>query len=185
MDAQSLRSTIRTCRDLMRKDEGLSSDVERLPQLSWMLFLKCLNDHEKTREEKSKNYERILPKNLRWDYWTDSDKVADPKLISYVNQTLFPKLSTLDEKTDDVAKKHIAAIFRGFTNRVASPKILREIISKIKSVNFISTDDIHTIAKLYEDMLIEMKDAAGQNGEFYTPRPVIRFIVNSVTPILK
>ena len=57
MDAQSLRSTIKTCRDLMRKDEGLSSDVERLPQFSWMLFLKCLSDHEIKREKKSKNYQ--------------------------------------------------------------------------------------------------------------------------------
>ena len=56
MDAQTLRSTIKTCRDLMRKDEGLSSDLERLPQFSWMLFLKCFHDHEVKREIKSKKY---------------------------------------------------------------------------------------------------------------------------------
>ena len=169
----------------MRKDEGLSSDIDRLPQLSWMLFLKCFNDHEKFRETKSKNYQRILPQNLRWENWTNDNKIDDDNLIPYVNQTLFPKLATLDEKTSDIQKKHIAAIFKGFTNKIASPKILREIISKIKTVNFVSTDDIHTLAKLYEDMLIEMRDAAGQNGEFYTPRPVIRFIVNMVKPSLK
>ena len=185
MDAQTLRSTIKTCRDLMRKDEGLSSDVDRLPQLSWMLFLKCFNDHEKFREIKSKNYQRVLPTNLRWEHWTDDDKVADKELIPYVNETLFPKLVTLEENTDDIQKKHISAIFRGLTNKIASPKILREIISKIKEVNFASTDDIHTMAKLYEDMLLEMRDASGQNGEFYTPRPVIRFIVNMVNPSLK
>jgi len=169
----------------MRKDEGLSSDIERLPQFSWMLFLKCLNDHEKKREIKINNYKRILPQNLRWEHWTNQDKISDENLIPFVNQTLFPKLSSLDEKTDEIQKKHIAAIFKGFTNRVASPKILREIISKIKAVNFVSSDDIHTMAKMYEDMLIEMKDAAGQNGEFYTARPVIRFIVNMVRPNLK
>ena len=169
----------------MRKDERLSSDVERLPQFSWMLFLKCLNDHEKNRETKSKKYQRILPQNLRWDHWTNQDKISNENLIPFVNQTLFPKLSSLDEESDEIQKKHIAAIFKGFTNRVASPKILREIISKIKQVNFVSSDDIHTIAKMYENMLIEMKDAAGQNGEFYTPRPVIRFIVNMVKPSLK
>jgi len=169
----------------MRKDEGLSSDIERLPQFSWMLFLKCLNDHEKNRETKTKKYQRILPQNLRWEHWTNQDQISDENLIPFVNQTLFPKLSSLGEKTDEIQKKHIAAIFKGFTNRVASPKILREIISKIKQVNFVSSDDIHTMAKMYEDMLIEMKDAAGQNGEFYTPRPVIRFIVNMVKPNFK
>jgi type I restriction enzyme M protein len=38
------------------------------------------------------------------------------------------------------------------------------------------------MAHLYETMLKEMRDAAGSNGEFYTPRPVIRFIVNQIEP---
>ena len=71
MDAHNLHSTIKSCRDLMRKDEGLSSDVERLPQFSWMLFLKCFHDHEIRREKKSKKYKRILPNNLRWENWTN------------------------------------------------------------------------------------------------------------------
>ncbi len=185
MDAQSLRSVIKSSRDLMRKDEGLSSDIERLPQFSWMLFLKCLNDHEIKREKKSKKYQRLLPDNLRWENWTNQKKVPDTKLISFVNNTLFPKLSKLDSDGTDIQKQHIASIFKGFVNRVASPKILREIISKIDTISFASSDDIHTMAKMYEDMLIEMKDAAGQNGEFYTPRPVIRFITEITKPNLK
>ena len=184
MDAQTLRSTIRTCRDLMRKDEGLSSDVERLPQFSWMLFLKCFNDHEKKRESLSKNYKRILPTKLRWENWTDEKKLASSELISFVNNILFPELAKLSEEKD-IQKQHIGSIFKGFVNRIVSPKILREIISKINELDFTSSDDIHTMAKMYEDMLIEMKDAAGQNGEFYTPRPVIRFIVNVIKPSLK
>jgi type I restriction enzyme M protein len=185
VDAQSLRTIIKSSRDLMRKDEGLSSDIERLPQFSWMLFLKCLNDHEIKREKKSKKYQRLLPDNLRWENWTNSKKVSDDKLISFVNKTLFPKLSKLDLGDNNIQKQHISSIFKGFVNRVVSPKILRGIISKIDTISFASSDDIHTMAKMYEDMLIEMKDAAGQNGEFYTPRPVIRFITNMTKPNLK
>ena len=185
MDAQSLRSTIKTCRDLMRKDEGLSSDVERLPQFSWMLFLKCFHDHEVKREKNSKKYKRILPNNLRWEYWTNPKNIPDSKLISFVNNQLFPKLEDLDKNSDSSQKHHIASMFKGFKNSVQSPSILRQIIEKIDTLSFASSDDIHTMAKMYEDMLIEMKDASGQNGEFYTPRPVIRFIVNIVKPSLK
>ncbi len=185
MDAQSLRSTIKTSRDLMRKDEGLSSDVERLPQFSWMLFLKCFHDHEVKREKNSKKYTRILPNNLRWEYWTSSKNIPDSKLISFVNEQLFPKLADLDKNCDSSQKQHIASMFKGFKNSVQSPSILRQIIEKIDTLSFASSDDIHTMAKMYEDMLIEMKDASGQNGEFYTPRPVIRFIVNIVKPSLK
>jgi type I restriction enzyme M protein len=185
MDAQTLRSTIKTSRDLMRKDEGLSSDVERLPQFSWMLFLKCFHDHEVKREKNSKKYIRILPNNLRWEHWTDKKNIPDSKLISFVNEQLFPKLANLDKNCDSSQKQHIASMFKGFKNSVQSPSILREIIEKIDTLSFASSDDIHTMAKMYEDMLIEMKDASGQNGEFYTPRPVIRFIVNIVKPSLK
>jgi type I restriction enzyme M protein len=184
MDAQSLRSTIKTCRDLMRKDEGLSSDVERLPQFSWMLFLKCFSDHEKKREVLSKKYVRVLPTKLRWGNWANNSKLQGEELISFVNKTLFPELAKLTEQKD-IQKQHIGSIFKGFVNRVESPTILREIISKINELDFTSSDDIHTMAKMYEDMLIEMKDAAGQNGEFYTPRPVIRFITNVIKPSLK
>jgi len=184
MDAQTLRSTIKTSRDLMRKDEGLSSDVERLPQFSWMLFLKCFHDHEVKREKKSKKYVRILPNNLRWENWTNKKTIPDSKLISFVNDTLFPKLSSLDDGVSS-QKQHISLMFKGFKNSVQSPSILRQIIEKIDTLSFTSSDDIHTMAKMYEDMLIEMKDASGQNGEFYTPRPVIRFIVNTVKPSLK
>lgn len=185
MDAQTLRSTIKTCRDLMRKDEGLSSDVERLPQFSWMLFLKCFHDHEVKREKNSKKYQRVLPNNLRWEYWTNQKNIPDSKLISFVNERLFPKLAELDVNCDSSQKQHIASMFKGFKNSVQSPSILRQIIEKIDTLSFTSSDDIHTMAKMYEDMLIEMKDASGQNGEFYTPRPVIRFIVNTVKPNLK
>ncbi len=184
MDAQNLRSTIKSCRDLMRKDEGLSSDVERLPQFSWMLFLKCFHDHEVKREKNSIRYTRILPNNLRWEYWTNQKNISDSKLISFVNEQLFPKLAQLDDDYNSSQKQHIASMFKGFKNSVQSPSILRQIIKKIDGLSFTSTDDIHTMAKMYEDMLIEMKDASGQNGEFYTPRPVIRFIVNIVKPRL-
>jgi type I restriction enzyme M protein len=169
----------------MRKDEGLSSDVERLPQFSWMLFLKCFHDHEVRREKKSKNYKRILPDNLRWENWTNPKTIPDFKLISFVNDTLFPKLATLDKDDNLSQKQHIASMFKGFKNSVQSPSILRQIIDKIDTLSFASSDDIHTMAKMYEDMLIEMKDASGQNGEFYTTRPLIRFIVNVTKPSLK
>ena len=79
----------------------------------------------------------------------------------------------------------IASIFKELNNRILSGYILREIVNLINKVSFISTDDIHTIARIYERMLLEMRDAAGTNGEFYTPRPVIRFIVRMIKPDLK
>ncbi len=60
--------------------------------------------------------------------------------------------------------------------------LLRDVINKIDNIHFTSSDEIHTLGALYESMLREMRDAAGDSGEFYTPRPVVRFMVEVVDP---
>ena len=62
--------------------------------------------------------------------------------------------------------------------------LLRDVINKVNEIHFTSKDEIHTLGHLYESMLREMRDAAGDSGEFYTPRPVVKFIVAAVNPRL-
>ena len=185
MDAQSLRSVIKSARDLMRKDAGLNTDVDRIPQLAWMLFLKCFDDFEKKRMALDKNYKQAIPIGYRWSDWVGNTKLTGTDLIKFVNDDLFPKLSGLMAGQENKQRDIIASIFRELNNRVMSGYVLRQILDLVNNVNFVNTDDIHTMAKLYEDMLIEMRDAAGSNGEFYTPRPVIRFIVEQIKPNLE
>ncbi len=87
-------------------------------------------------------------------------------------------MSGSDEKTV------IAALFRETYNRMLSGYLLRDLINLINSVHFQSKDEIFTLSHLYESMLKEMRDAAGDSGEFYTPRPVVRFMVERVAPKL-
>lgn len=60
--------------------------------------------------------------------------------------------------------------------------LLRDVVNKINGIHFDSSDEIHTLGHLYESMLKEMRDAAGDSGEFYTPRAVVRFMVEAVNP---
>jgi len=55
--------------------------------------------------------------------------------------------------------------------------LLRDVINKVAGIHFGSSAELHTLGSLYESMLKEMRDAAGDSGEFYTPRPVVRFMV--------
>src|SRR5712692_219222 len=58
---QQLNSTIKSVRDLLRKDSGLSGDTDRLPQLTWLLFLKNLDDFEYAQEdEMGEAYEPVI-----------------------------------------------------------------------------------------------------------------------------
>jgi type I restriction enzyme M protein len=67
---------------------------------------------------------------------------------------------------------------------MVSGYLLRDIINKINGIHFSASEEIHTLSHLYESMLREMRDAAGDSGEFYTPRPVVRFMVRSHRPRL-
>jgi len=78
----------------------------------------------------------------------------------------------------------IATVFRGTVNRMINGYLLRDVINKVNGIHFTSSDEIHTLGLLYESLLREMRDAAGDAGEFYTPRPVVRFMVEVTDPRL-
>ncbi len=78
----------------------------------------------------------------------------------------------------------IATVFKGVDNRMKSGYLLRDIINKVGGIHFTSSDELHTLGSLYESMLREMRDAAGDSGEFYTPRAVVRFMVEVTDPRL-
>lgn len=169
----------------MRKDAGLNGDLDRLPQLSWVLFLKCFDDLEQRRlaeaEMAGEKYTAVMPKGYRWRDWAaDADKGrTGPELIDFVNNDLLQKLRGLSG-TDE--RQVIATVFGETYNRMLSGYLLRDVVNLMNGVNFNSSDDIFTLGHLYESMLKEMRDAAGDSGEFYTPRPVVRFIVDRVAP---
>ena len=79
----------------------------------------------------------------------------------------------------------IATVFKGTINRMINGYLLRDVINKVSGIHFGSSEELHTLGALYESMLREMRDAAGDSGEFYTPRPVVRFMVAVTDPRLR
>jgi type I restriction enzyme M protein len=78
----------------------------------------------------------------------------------------------------------VATVFRGVQNRMVSGYLLRDVINKLNGIHFTASDELHTLGALYESMLREMRDAAGDSGEFYTPRAVVRLMVAVIDPRL-
>ena len=183
----SLSSLIKSSRDIMRKDAGLNGDLDRLPQLSWILFLKCYDDLEMRREEDAKvsreKYKPVIPSPYRWRDWaSDEDNGATGEdLVKFVNDGLLPALRGL---TGSDERLKVAEVFKETYNRMLSGYLLRDVVNLVDNIHFQSKDEIFTLAHLYESMLKEMRDAAGDSGEFYTPRPVVKLIVDRVKPRL-
>jgi type I restriction enzyme M protein len=181
-----LSAATKRARDIMRKDAGLNGDLDRIPQLSWIMFLKCFDDMEQRREVTEKKYRRAIEPPYRWRDWAaDPDRGRTGEtLLKFVNDELFSYLRGLTGTGAGDARDVLAAVFKETYNRMLSGYLLRDVVNLVNRINFNSSDDIHTLGHLYESMLREMRDAAGDSGEFYTPRPVIRFIVQQVNPRL-
>ena len=89
-----LSATTKRARDIMRKDAGLSGDLDRIPQLSWVMFLKCFDDLEQRREVTEKKYRSAIERPHRWRDWAgDPDKgLTGEPFLKFVNDDLFQQL---------------------------------------------------------------------------------------------
>lgn len=199
---ENLSALIGTARKILRKDKGLNGDVDRLPLLTWVMFLKFLDDLEAIHEEEAlldnKRYQPIIEAPYRWRDWAaKEDGISGDELLDFINQEfttrpdgkvgkgLFAHLRSLaDEGAKGSQREVVANVFKGVQNRMISGYLLRDIINKVNGIHFGSSEEIHTLSHLYESMLREMRDAAGDSGEFYTPRPVVRFMVQVTDPRL-
>jgi type I restriction enzyme M protein len=186
---EQLNSTIKSVRDLLRKDAGLSGDTDRLPQLTWLLFLKNFDDFEYAQEEElGETYEPVIAHPYRWRDWAAVEdktrRLTGDELLDFVNNHLLPYLGLISGSSDRDIRTIVGTIFQGTYNRIRSGYILREVVDKLSTINFNSSDDIHAVSHFYESMLREMRDSAGDAGEFYTPRPVVRFIIDRLAPQL-
>ncbi len=199
---QRLASVIKSARDIMRKDKGLNGDLDRLPMLTWLMFLKFLDDTEVIREEEAKldrtqRFRPALEAPYRWRDWAAKEPgITGDELIAWVNQDeavgpdgkrrlgLLAYLRGLQSANGHDRRKVIATVFRGVVNRMTSGYLLRDVVNRITGIHFNSSEEIHTLGTLYESLLKEMRDSAGDSGEFYTPRPVVRFMVEATAPTL-
>jgi type I restriction enzyme M protein len=206
--SRRLSAVLKSCRDLMRKDKGLSGDVDRLPMLTWIMFLKFLDDMERVRADEAalegKPFRSVIESPYRWRDWNPPNAngnddglhnaMTGDALIAFINQDeavrpngerglgLFAYLRSLDGSGGRNRADVVASVFRGTVNRMQSGYILRDVLNKVGEIHFSASDEIHTLSHLYESILKEMRDAAGDSGEFYTPRPLIRMIVRAVDP---
>jgi type I restriction enzyme M protein len=204
--AQQLSSLIKSARDTLRKDKGLNGDLDRLPLLTWVMFLKFLDDLELRHEQEAaldgKAHRPIIEAPYRWRDWAaPANGISGDDLLAFINQDaadfstgdrtylnkpgLLKHLRSLNDLGElDGRREVIVNVFKGVQNRIESGGLLRDIVNKINGIHFNSSEEIHTLSHLYESMLREMRDAAGDSGEFYTPRPVVRFMVAVLDPKL-
>jgi type I restriction enzyme M protein len=192
-----LESKINRITDILRRDDGISGAMHYTEQISWVLFLKFLNDLEETKNEDAELdgvvYDFVLDEKYRWNSWA-VPKVNGKKdligcksgddLLEFVNKELFPYLKSFKNITENPKsiKYKIGAIFEFLDNRIANGHTLREVLDIIDEMDFHNNSDLYQLSLIYEKLLKDMGSDGGNSGEFYTPRPLIKVIVDVVNP---
>ena len=181
----SISTVIKSIQDIMRKDDGVDGDAQRLGQLSWLLFLKIFDAQEEDIEFEQSNYRSPIPEEYLWRNWAaDKQGITGEELLDFVNNNLLPDIKALQAP--------LASNPRGFVlreglseafNYMKSGTLLRQVINKLNDIDFSSSDERHLFGDIYEQLLNDLQ-SAGKSGEFYTPRAVTRFAVQMVDPKL-
>src|SRR5260370_12046007 len=92
---EQINATIKSVRDLLRKDSGLAGDTDRLPQLTWLLFLKNLDDFEYAQEDElGEAYEPVIEAPYRWRDWAavedKTPRLTGAQLLDFLHNHLLP-----------------------------------------------------------------------------------------------
>jgi len=182
--------------DVLRREGG--GVLKYTEQSSWILFLKYLETLEQERvaaaQLAGKKHEYILDPQFRWDAWA-CPKGKDGKidhnraltgddLLEFVNKKLCPYLRKFKERATgpNTVEYKIGVIFSETKNEINSGYNLREILDMADSLQFKTQKDKHELSHLYEDQIRTMGNAGRDGGSYYTPRPLIRAIIQAVEP---
>src|SRR6266404_3393348 len=198
MGKYMFEQAFRNIDDVLRKEAGCTTELDYTEQTSWLLFLKYLDGLEQDKATEAqldgKKHSYILDKPYRWESWA-APKGKDGKLDhntamtgddlrDFVNQKLFPYLTGFKQKASgsDTIEYKICEIFVEIKNKIQSGYNLREIIDHVDELRFRSQSEKHELSHLYEAKIKNMGNAGRNGGEYYTPRPLIRAMVQVVQP---
>ena len=191
----------------MRKDAGINGDAQRIEQMVWMFFLKVYDaaeeDWELDAEDKGETFKSIIPEPLRWRNWAPSkdkegklksDFLTGQLLLDFINEKLFRVLKGEDSLDGEIkgikvtreTARHQAVVrdvFQEVNQYMKNGVLLRQMIDEIDAVDLLDSAESHQFGDMYETLLKDLQ-AAGNAGEFYTPRPLTDFTVEHLEPKL-
>ncbi len=190
--------TFKNIDDILFKDSGADSELDYIGQTSWIMFLRYLdeleNEKAETEELEGKEYSYILDEEFRWNTWAmpkdENGKLDHHKalngtdLVQFVDFKLFPYLAKFKQTADhaQTIEYKIGEIFSELKNKIQSGYGLRDILDLADSLPFKSSTDKHELSHLYENKIKNMGNAGRNGGQYYTPRPLIRAMIDIIDP---
>jgi type I restriction enzyme M protein len=207
---QSLDAYIKSICDIMRRS-NCAGALQYVPELTWILFLRILDERELREEEEAEavgaEFKPSLQSPYRWRDWAapygspllEGDRPQGWKrkelqdgalgaFFSFVNGELLPHLKGLREQPNATPRqKVISEIMSGVDRvRIDTERNMLDVLDMVHEISADSVDETHifTLSQVYEGLLLKMGEKGNDGGQFFTPREVIRAVVKTVDPKL-
>lgn len=195
---QSVNSAIKSICDIMRRS-NCAGAMQYVPELTWILFLRILDEREHCEAEESKavgqSFTPSLEAPYRWRDWAAPGSQKRVELhengalgdfFAFVNQQLLPYLKGFADRPNTLPRqKVISQIMSGVERvRIDTERNLLDVLDKVNEISAETVDDTHvfTLSQVYEGLLLKMGEKGNDGGQFFTPREVIRALIQVIDP---
>lgn len=192
-----LDSAIWSVCDILRRS-NCAGAMQYVPELTWILFLRILDETEEREGERAQavgaDFRASLAAPYRWRDWAAPEAPERKRLVAstthafydFVNTKLIPHLKSLRSSPNAAPRqKVISEIMSGVDRtRIDTQRNLLDVLDKIHEISLDTVDDTHvfTLSQVYEGLLLKMGEKGNDGGQFFTPREIIRAVVEVVAP---
>ncbi len=206
----SVNQTVKSICDILRRS-NCKGAMQYVPELTWILFLRILDEREQKEAEESHAFGQTFTPSLaepfRWHDWAatptdDLTEIRDDKrqgwkrteleegkingFIKWVNDELLPYLHDLEKQPNATPRqKVISEVMSGVKQvRVDTDKNFLDVLDKVHLIRESAMDTTHLfpLSQVFEGLLLKMGEKGNDGGQFFTPREVIRAMVKVVNP---
>lgn len=194
---QSLNAYVKGICDIMRRS-NCAGALQYVPELTWMLFLRILDEKEGREMETARavgaQFEPSLDYPYRWRDWAAPEGKKRLELqmgtlggfMSFVDGDLIPTLRSLKERPGaNVRQKVISQVFSSVERtKIDTERNLLDILDRIHELKTEQVDETHmfTLSQVYEGLLQKMGEKNNDGGQFFTPRQIIKVMVQTIAP---
>jgi type I restriction enzyme M protein len=195
----SLNSAIKQIADVMRR-ANYAGALQYVPELSWILFLRILDDREELEAEEADalgvGFTPSLQGPFRWRDWaapggpkrTELSEGAMGAFLPFINVDLLPYLRGLRDRSGASTRQRVISEVVSGVDKVDvdTERNLLDILDRVHEIHLEAVDQTHlfTLSQAYEGLLQKMGEKNNDGGQFFTPREVIRAIVRAIDPMV-
>ena len=183
--------------DIMRRS-NCASALQYIPELTWILFLRILDEREAKEAEKAAavggTFTPAVQAPYRWRDWAAPGGAKRAQLQSgvlgeffkFVNEELIPFLQALKNRQGATLRQQLVGEIMEAVDevRIDTEKNFLDVLDAVHEIREDGVDAAHvfTLSQAYEGLLLRMGEKNNDGGQFFTPRQVIRAMVRTIDP---